>query len=131
MLRTANQNPRDLALLSMSAYTLLRIGDLLRLNVGDILEGSRQVRRQLVLVQEKTSSCVEIELPEGLRDVLARYLKFRPGVKLTDPLFTAEDRNPLTRGRRLSRRGAQLIFKKVPGVRAWERTRAHSNAYVS
>ncbi len=38
--------------------------------------------------------------------------KSRPGARLTDPLFVAEGRNPLTRGRRLSRRGAQLIFKK-------------------
>ncbi len=112
MLRAASHNARDLALLAVSAYTLLRIGDLLRLNVGDILDGSRQVRRQLIITQQKTGARVEIELADRLREVLARYLKSRPGARLADPLFVAEGRNPLTRGRRLSRRGAQLIFKK-------------------
>ncbi len=85
MLRSAWRNPRDLALLAMSAYTMLRIGDLLRLNVGDILGGSRTLRRMLCITQQKTGARVEIELPDRLREVLARYLKSRPGARLTDP----------------------------------------------
>lgn len=115
MLRLAERRPRDHALLSISAYTALRISDILRLDVSDILDEYGRIKQRLLPKQKKTQKRVEINLPDPLRASLRRYLDERVVADRSEPLFLNHDRNGdhnRKRGtQRLSRWGAHNLFK--------------------
>lgn len=115
LLRLAEARPRDHALLSMAAYTALRITDILGLSVYNILDEYGRIRKNLVLLPRRARKPMDIPLPDPLRQSLRRYLDERVVSDRSEPLFINRDHNTrhnLQRGSaRLSRSGAHNIFK--------------------
>lgn len=116
LLDLAASQPRDHALLAMSAYTALRISDILIMEVADVLDEQGRVKQRMVRKQKKTGKRIEITLPEPLRQSLRVYLDGRKKPDRAEPLFVNRDRNGFRNRQRgtgrLTRWGAHAVFKK-------------------
>jgi len=116
LLSLAERRPRDHALLSMSAYTALRIGDVLKLNVADVLDEYGRIKQRITIRQQKTGKPHDVRLPDRLRQSLRGYLDGRLVTDRNEPLFINLDHNArqnrLRGTRRLSAVGAHKLFKK-------------------
>jgi integrase/recombinase XerC len=88
LLRTVHQSEhrRDIALLEVLAGTGLRVGELLRLQVGDVKIGDRS--GQVTVRRGKQGSFREVPLTRDVRQALSHYLKSHPGKEEADaPLW--------------------------------------------
>jgi len=92
------QNPRNYLLFVAGVNLALRISDLLKLKVRDILDNKGEIKDYIHLKEQKTKRQVKIRLNETVKEALNYYLK-KAGV--TDPeqyLFKSERSNrPLDR----------------------------------
>ena len=87
---------RDYALFVLGINTGLRVGDLLALTVGDVLEGTGRRLRvgvRLVIREQKTRKIKRIILNDTARRALNEYLKSRERRFPEDPLFLSRQRN--------------------------------------
>ena len=99
-------NLRDYAWFVLGVNTGLRIGDLLRLTVGDVRLSKTQWVERLVVVEQKTGKTKECPLSAAVKKALGEYLATRPTAQRTDPLF------PSQKGQRpLRRQTAWAILK--------------------
>lgn len=100
------RNLRDYAWFVLGLNTGLRIGDLLRLTVGDVRLSKTQWAERLVVVEQKTGKVKECPLSDAMKKALRVYLTTRPDAKRTEPLF------PSQKGHRpLGRQAAWAILK--------------------
>lgn len=88
------KNLRDYALFVLGVNAGLRISDLLRLSVGDVLSGSGsriRIAQRLSLREGKTGKAKSFPLNEKARSALALYLKSR-GAEKDEPLFPSRQK---------------------------------------
>ena len=104
---------RDHVLFSVALGTGLREHELLALDVGDVVDGRRKVKRRVTLRVFKGCESVpgpqEVVLPDSVVYKLGRYLKWKAkrGESVTGdaPLFVSRN------GNRLSARQAREVFR--------------------
>ena len=104
--------PRDYALFVVGTNSGLRISDLLRLKVGDVLKRTRKrdiVKDRVELREKKTRKARSIALNTSARSALRRYLLgSRPA--LNDPLFTSRKHSIDGKPRAIGRSQAYRII---------------------
>jgi integrase len=98
---------RDELLFIMGINMALRIGDLLSLSVGDVLDDEGQISRTINLREQKTGKAKRIPINASVKDALTDYLAERAGCDLLEPLFLSQ------KGGTLSRSQAWRILKKA------------------
>jgi len=77
---------RDMAILRVSLDSLLRVGDVMALKVGDVRH-QEAVKARFQVRQNKTGDMVAVELTEKTQNVLDAYLKSKPDLNMSDFLF--------------------------------------------
>ena len=96
MLKGANL--RDYALFTVGINTGLRIGDVLALRLGDVLDERGEVSTALRLREQKTNRQTTITLNESAVQALREYLATRDVTDFDAPLFPGRKRDkPLHR----------------------------------
>ena len=108
--RLHQQNLRDMAWFTLGINTGLRIGDLLRLEAGDVRPTPKQWVDRLVVIEQRTGKRKDPPLSEPTKNALQEYLATRLDAKATDPLF------PSQRGGRHYRTDRDAYDAKVVGV---------------
>ena len=101
-------NLRDEALFVFGINTALRIGDLLSLKVGSIVDGGGNVLDAVAVLEQKTGKAKHFPINKSVKRVLAAYLKTRPHFTLDEPLFPSRNG-----GSHLSRWRARRILHKA------------------
>jgi integrase len=98
---------RDKLLFIMGINMALRIGDLLSLSVGDILDGTGQISRTIHLREQKTGKSKRLPINSSVKSALTNYLAERAGCDPAEPLFLSQ------KGGTLSRSQAWRILKEA------------------
>ncbi|MDR1508869.1 MAG: site-specific integrase [Synergistaceae bacterium] len=96
---------RDELLFVMGINTALRIGDLLSLRVGDVLDEEGRISEIISLKERKTGKTKRLPLNAAVKKALSGYLAKRRGCGFSEPLFLSR------KGGALSRFQAWRIFK--------------------
>jgi integrase len=89
ILRARETGLRDEALFVLGINSAFRIGDLLRLTVGDVVTKGK-LKKRLVMREQKTKKNRQIALNDAASKVLENFLRSRGPIKnlsLSDPLF--------------------------------------------
>jgi integrase len=98
---------RDELLFIMGINMALRIGDLLSLSVGDVLDGEGQISRTINLREQKTGKLKRLPINLSVKEALTNYLTERAGCNPLEPLFLSQ------KGKALSRSQAWRILKEA------------------
>jgi integrase len=109
-------NLRNEVLFTLGINTALRIGDLLSLTVGDVLTPKGRLVKVIELKEQKTGKVKQFPLNDSVKDALTAYLRQRPKVKCSEPLFLSRKGGPLTRWqarRILSAAGTAVGLSKI------------------
>jgi integrase len=93
-----NRGPRDELLFVMGINTALRIGDLLKLSVGDVLDGKGQISEAIYLKEQKTGKPKRLPFNVAVKKALSDYLSKRPDCGRSEPLFLSRKGGVLSRG---------------------------------
>ena len=105
-------NLRDYALFAFGINAALRVGDLLALKVGDVLDGRGEIRGEIRVRMQKTGAEVRVDIPQTARDALSEYLQTRDLTDYDAPLFPGRDgARPLHRStvHRIIQRAAEAV----------------------
>ncbi|MDR1965223.1 MAG: site-specific integrase [Synergistaceae bacterium] len=102
-----SRSKRDGLLFVIGINTALRIGDLLSLQVGDVLGEEGQISPAISLKEQKTGKPRRLPLNAAVKKALSDYLSGRPGCSSSEPLF------PSRKGGVLSRSQAWRILKQA------------------
>lgn len=81
------QSKRDYLMFVMGINTGLRIGDLLNLQIGDILEEGGTIKKAVYIQEQKTGKHREFELNQAAREAIELYLDTLVGFDREDWLF--------------------------------------------
>ena len=81
----------------MGINTALRIGDLLSLLVGDVVDAHGEIASVIILKEGKTGKTKRCPVNESLRNALTEYFACRGGRALTEPLFVSRKKRALSR----------------------------------
>lgn len=106
--RLHQTNLRDYAWCVVGINCGLRIGDLLRLKVGDVRISRTRWRERIAVREQKTGKTKEFPLSDVMKKALGEYLATRPGVSLSAPLFPSQKG-----GRPLTRQAAWRILSEA------------------
>lgn len=101
-----NRSLRDYCLFVLGINSGLRISDLLKLCVADILDRGK-IKERIELREKKTGKFKDFPLSKGTRQALAEYLKSRE-YQLNEPLFISRTNKGF-----LKRQQAYLILNDV------------------
>jgi integrase len=101
-------NKRDLLLFVMGINTALRVSDLLKLTLGDVVDERGEVREAITLKEQKTGKTKDLPLNDAIGEAVRAYVDERRGrAYLTDdqrngtesPLFLSRKGDkPINRG---------------------------------
>jgi len=105
--KTANAS-RNLLLWIIGTNTGLRISDILKLKLKDVIDNKGEVRELLELVEQKTKRPRAIEIRPPVKKAIEVFLKDTGAYDLKEYLF--KDR----------RKGKEDINKPITRVRAWQ-----------
>jgi len=108
MKRTLRANPRNELLFVLGINSALRVSDLLRLQIEDVLDESRSPRDAVVLREKKTGKTKRFPLNDSVKSTLTRYLNVRPPASFQAPLFPSR-----RGGGALTRKQAWSIMKEA------------------
>ena len=86
MLR-GQDHPRDYLLFVMGVNTALRIGDLLQLRIGDVLDERGEIVEFIHLREQKTGKAKRVKLNKPVQEALRYYFSRVPGADPDAPLF--------------------------------------------
>jgi len=89
MLR-GQDNPRDYLLFVLGINTALRISDLLKLNVGDVLDNQGEITDTLYVRVQKTKKAMEVDLPPSAVEAIKHYFDVVRPTDHTAPLFISD-----------------------------------------
>lgn len=93
-----DKSARDYLLFCLGINTALRVSDLLKLKVGDVVNGSGEIRKILRIKEGKTKKERRITVNSQVRDPLNYYFKHKGALELDSFLFTAKrSQKPITR----------------------------------
>ncbi|GHS95691.1 recombinase XerD [Synergistales bacterium] len=101
------QKARNKLLFVFGINSALRIGDLLSLSVGDVVDSGDNIVDTISLKERKTGKMKRIAVNMSVKKALADYLAERPGCDHSEPLFRSQ------KGKALSRFQAWRIMKKA------------------
>ena len=101
-----NRSLRDYCLFVLGINSGLRISDLLKLRIADVLERGK-VKERITLREKKTNKFKDFPLSKGTRQALAEYLKTRE-YQINEPLFISRTNKGF-----LTRQQAYLILNDV------------------
>lgn len=107
MKKELSPNPRDELLFVLGINSALRVSDLLRLQVADVLDESDRPREAVVLKEKKTGKTKRFPLNESVRGALKRYIEWQASFRRDGPLF------PSRRGGALKRKQAWAILQQA------------------
>jgi integrase len=99
------KDTRDKLLFIMGINTALRIGDLLSLSVGDVLDDEGQITEILCVKEQKTGKMKRVPMNASIKEALVEYLEQRQVRDQSEPLFHSVN------GKSLSRSQAWRILK--------------------
>lgn len=85
------QNLRDYCLFTVGINSGLRISDLLKLTISDVLDGNK-IKDRIRLREKKTNKFKDFPLSDKSKSALKEYLKTRE-YKENEPLFISRKRN--------------------------------------
>jgi len=105
--KTANSS-RNMLLWIIGTNTGLRISDILKLKLKDVIDNKGEVRELLELVEQKTKRPRAIEIRPPVKREIEKYLKVTGAYDLNEYLF--KDR----------RKGKEDLNKPITRVRAWQ-----------
>lgn len=88
-------NLRDYCLFVMGINSALRISDLLKLKVKDVMNG--KIKDRIILREQKTGKHKEFPIPCNAKKALEEYLKTRKDLNPDDPLFLSKKGEAITR----------------------------------
>ena len=111
---------RDEALFVFGINTALRIGDLLSLTIGDILDEKRQLVKSIELREQKTGKAKLFPINNAIKSALSAYLHERAQAGCSEPLFLSKKGGPLSRWQ------ARRILNAAGTAVGLERIGAHS-----
>jgi integrase len=111
---------RDELLFIVGINTALRIGDLLSLSVGDVLDDDGQITGTICVKEQKTGKTKRVPVNTSIRIALVKYLEQRPVRDRSEPLFHSK------KGRPLSRSQAWRILKTAGQFAGLEHIGTHS-----
>ncbi|MFX4261281.1 site-specific integrase [Pelotomaculum propionicicum] len=93
-----SSNLRDYCLFTVGINSALRIGDLLKLNIGDVADDNMKPIEKISLREQKTQKLKEFPLGKTSIKALREYLATRKNCKPADPLFPSRKGGvPMTR----------------------------------
>lgn len=104
----------------MGINTALRIGDLLSLSLGDVLDERGKILDAIEMKEQKTGKMKKFPLNKSIKDALLGYLKAREGADQSEPLF------PSRKGGALSRWQARRILSSAGNAVGVSRIGTHS-----
>ena len=81
----------------MGINTAMRIGDLLSLSIGDVLNARGEITGTLVLKERKTGKMKRCPVNKSIRDALAEFFANNRRRDLSEPLFTSQKGGALSR----------------------------------
>lgn len=87
MKRVLRANPRNELLFIFGINSALRVSDLLRLKLADVIDESQSPRGSVALREQKTGKTKRFPLNESIKTALIRYLATRPDAEPGEPLF--------------------------------------------
>ena len=89
---------RNRAMLLTGLWSGMRVGELARLSIADVLNPDGTVRAEIRLTGEQTKGRHPrtVFLPQKLREELAGYVEFRCAEAASDPLFLTNSGRPFT-----------------------------------
>lgn len=107
-----SSSPRDLCLFIVGLNSGLRISDLLRLTIGDVLEDRTrfQIRRRVAIRERKTGKFRDFPLNNAARSALREYLHGRERER-DAPLFLSRQRGSDGNRKAISRVQAYLVLR--------------------
>ena len=106
------QRFRDLLLFTVGINTALRASDLLKLQIGDFVDETGQVKDRFWIREEKRGKRHEVVINDSIRDALEVYLAAYPSIQDNPDhfvFFTPEPAITITRSL-ASRHGSSLLL---------------------
>ena len=100
-------HPRNYLLFVMGLNTALRIGDLLSLRVGDVLDKQEKIVEFIHVREQKTGKAKRIKLNQSVQEALRFYFARIPALNSGSPLFPS-----LRSGRPLDRTQVWRLINK-------------------
>jgi integrase len=91
-LRGNDNGLRDLCLFVLGINSGLRVSDLLRLTIGDVVDSLGKVRDRITLREQKTGKTKNFPISTTAAKAIRDYLVNRPGVGAGEPLFLSRKR---------------------------------------
>ena len=118
VLRAGGKNGiRNEVMFTMGINSSLRISDLLSLTIGDVVDKSGTVAKDIALKERKTGKLKRIPLNKAIRDVLTEYINSLGEVDPNMPLFQSrQGSSPICRWRArqiLSLAGEMVGLKRI------------------
>jgi integrase len=99
---------RNLLLFVMGINTALRVSDLLKLTLGDVLDERGQIRHCVALKEKKTGKTKEFPLNSSVKQAIEAYIGDRRSCAYLDEREKAAPESPLF----LSRKGNKAISRE-------------------
>jgi integrase len=115
---------RDELLFIMGINMALRIGDLLSLSVGDVLDGNGQISRTIHLKEQKTGKLKRLPVNASVKNALVNYLMERAGCDPLEPLFLSQKGGALSRSQawRILKEAGEFVGLKNIGTHSLRKT---------
>ncbi|MDR1471998.1 MAG: site-specific integrase [Synergistaceae bacterium] len=115
---------RDELLFVMGINTALRIGDLLSLSVGDVLDEKGNISMSLNMKEQKTGKAKRFPLNSAVKNALFDYLSQRRCADRSEPLFASQKGGALSRSQawRLLKKAAESIGLENIGTHSLRKT---------
>jgi integrase len=88
---------RDELLFSLGINSALRISDLLKLTVGDVLTAKGKVKEFIEVRETKTKKVKRFPITKKVTKVITEYMSERPNAELSEPLFRSKKGGAITR----------------------------------
>lgn len=94
-----DRSHRDYCCFVVGINIPLRIGDLVRFDIGDVVDRKHNVKDMLDTIQgkslrqQKTNKSARLKINEAARTAIEEYLKTREPYELSDPLFVSRKRS--------------------------------------
>jgi len=81
----------------MGINTAMRIGDLLSLSIGDVVNARGEITGAVILKEKKTGKTKRCPVNQSIRNALVEYFTCNHRRELSEPLFISQKRGALSR----------------------------------
>jgi integrase len=111
-----DHNLRDYCCFVVGINIPLRIGDLVRFNIGDVVDRKGNVKEMLDTIQgkslrqQKTKKSGRFKINKAAREAIEEYLQTREPYELSDPLFVSRKRS---KDGKLAHVNTFIVYKNI------------------